>query len=80
MFRGLRKVKHLKALADPRAAQVGFAGRVARIARVHSEGLKDRVAPDGPTYHYPARRLLGWSEDDRDFVLAEVHEYLAART
>ncbi|MNW20862.1 Phage virion morphogenesis family protein [compost metagenome] len=42
---------------------VAFAGRTERIARVHHFGLRDSVRPGGPEYDYPARPLLGISDD-----------------
>ncbi|WP_329956115.1 phage virion morphogenesis protein [Collimonas silvisoli] len=47
---------------------IGFFGRVARIARVHQEGLKDRVSKKGPEYQYPARPLLGFSATDQALI------------
>ena len=44
-------------------AVVAFAGRTERIARVHHFGLRDSVKPGGPQYDYPARPLLGISDD-----------------
>jgi hypothetical protein len=38
---------------------------VASILRVHQEGLLDRVTPRGPLYQYPARVLLGLTDEDR---------------
>ena len=45
------------------SAVVGFTGRTERIARVHHFGLRDSVKPGGPEYDYPARPLLGISDD-----------------
>lgn len=70
MFRVLRTVRALKIETDDNEARIGYAGRTAQIARVHQEGLADRVTPSGPLYVYPARRLLGLTADDRR-VLAE---------
>jgi hypothetical protein len=47
---------------------VGFIGRAARIARVHSFGERERVAPRGPYYRYPARVLLGLSNAERTLI------------
>ncbi|MEK6383108.1 MAG: phage virion morphogenesis protein [Paraburkholderia tropica] len=43
---------------------LGFAGRVARIARVHQLGELASGAPCGPNVQYPARRLLGFTDVD----------------
>lgn len=68
MFNKLRTTANLKTRQDASQLSVGFFGRVARIARVHQEGLNDKVAKNGPEYRYPARALLGFSESDRDLI------------
>lgn len=77
MFKKLRTVRHLKAQASEQQAAVGFLGRVARIARVHHEGLRDEVTPGGPQVVYPARELLGFSQADRQRIRDAVLERLA---
>ena len=76
MFQKMRTAAYLKASGDGRAVTVGFAGRIARIARVHQYGLRDRVAPRGPTAQYERRQLLGLSSADlnliRDGMLAHI--------
>ena len=65
MMRGLAAAKHLRAQATPTEATVAFADRVQRIARVHHYGETDAVNnPNPPRYDYPARPLLGISDDD----------------
>jgi phage virion morphogenesis protein len=68
MFLRLKSAKYLRATAAPQEAAVGFAGRAARIARVHQEGLRDVVKPGGPQYQYPARPLLGLTDAERDRI------------
>lgn len=63
MFTRLTGAKHLRAQVEGSDAVVGFAGRTERIARVHHYGLRDSVKPGGPDYDYPARPLLGISDD-----------------
>ena len=63
MFTKLAGAKHLRAQVESGDAVVGFAGRTERIARVHHFGLRDSVKAGGPEYDYPARPLLGISED-----------------
>ncbi|CAN7508147.1 phage virion morphogenesis protein [Acidovorax sp. LjRoot38] len=63
MFAKLAGTKHLRAQVEGGDAVVGFAGRTERIARVHHFGLRDSVKPGGPQYDYPARPLLGISDD-----------------
>jgi len=63
MFTKMAGAKHLRAQVEGGDAVVGFVGRTERIARVHHFGLRDSVKPGGPKYDYPARPLLGISED-----------------
>ncbi|NWC97348.1 phage virion morphogenesis protein [Pseudomonas sp. P7779] len=43
MFKKLRTATYMKFRGDSNIITVGFTGRVARIARVHQYGLKDRA-------------------------------------
>ncbi|MBD9407249.1 phage virion morphogenesis protein [Acidovorax sp. ACV02] len=75
MFTKLAGAKHLRAQAEGGDAVVGFAGRTERIARVHHFGLRDSVKPGGPEYDYPARPLLGISDD----FTKRLHEIMLSR-
>ena len=77
MFTKLRQARHMKISAGTDQARVGYGGRIARIARIHQEGLLDRVSPGGPLYRYPARRLLGVTADDRAQALDAVLDHLS---
>jgi phage virion morphogenesis protein len=68
MFAKLRTARFLKVEADASGLAIGFAGRVARLARVHQFGEMERVAPGGPEYRYPARVLLGFTGADREMI------------
>ncbi len=68
MFAKLRQARYMKASADADTAAVGYSGRAAAIARVHQEGLVDRVSRRGPRVRYAARRLLGFTPEDREHV------------
>lgn len=76
MFNKLRTAKYLKAQSGPNAAVVDFTMQVARIARVHHFGLRDRVSKGGPEAQYAARPLLGLSQADiqkiGDMVLSQL--------
>lgn len=65
MFGKLTTAKWLKATARGDTAVVGFFGNVARLARTHQYGLRDRVARNGPSIEYPQRELLGFTAADR---------------
>ncbi|CAE6856003.1 phage virion morphogenesis protein [Paraburkholderia domus] len=68
MFAKLRQARYLRTENDAMSLAVGFAGRIARVARVHQLGEHARVAPRGPEYKYPARVLLGFTDDDREMI------------
>lgn len=68
MFAKLRTSRYMQVEATPAGLAIGFAGRVARIARVHQLGEVDRVAPGGPEIRYPARVLLGFTDSDRELI------------
>jgi phage virion morphogenesis protein len=72
MFRKLRTARFLKAKATTNAAIVGFSGNAARIAMVHQWGLRDRVENPGPLIRYRQRRLLGFTDDDRNLIAETV--------
>jgi len=68
MFTKIRQAKFLKGRGQGDAATVGFAGRVARIARVHQYGLRANVDRNGPKHNYPERELIGYSDEDRAVI------------
>ena len=81
MFQKLRKAAYLGHEATAEEASVGFNNAtVARVARVHQDGLVDRVsrAKNAPSIRYPSRRLLGFTDDDRQRLLATVLMHLEA--
>ncbi|SFU80190.1 phage virion morphogenesis protein [Halomonas korlensis] len=78
MFAKIRQAKFLKGRGMSDAATVGFAGRVARIARVHQYGLRDNVDRNGPWHDYPERRLVGYSDADRAVIRDMILERLGS--
>jgi len=68
MFKKLRTASFLKVQGDGNAISVGFTGRVARIARVHQYGLKDRAEPEAPGVNYEQREVLGFTDADLDII------------
>jgi phage virion morphogenesis protein len=76
MFTKIRTAKHLRMKGQQSGAEVGFLGRIAQIARVHQYGLRDRVQRGGPTYQYPARQLLGYTEGDIRLIRDELINHL----
>ena len=68
MFTKIKNASNLKVLSNADSIAIGFVGRVARIARVHQEGLKDRAEKGAPDVVYPKRELLGFTEQDIKLV------------
>lgn len=68
MFKKLKNATYLKARGDSNAITVGFTGRIARIARVHQYGLKDRAERGAPDVRYEQREVLGFTEADLDVI------------
>lgn len=77
MFAKLRTAKMMTIERDADGVSIGWSKRVARIARVHQEGLSSQVARGGVTYRYPVRQVLGLSESDRDMIRDMLTEALA---
>ncbi|NMY38153.1 MULTISPECIES: phage virion morphogenesis protein [unclassified Pseudomonas] len=76
MFQKLPKASYLKAKGDGQTITVGFTGRVARIARVHQYGLKDRAETDAPEVRYEQREVLGFTESDFEIIRNELLTHL----
>lgn len=68
MFKKLRTATYMKARGDSDSVTVGFTGRIARIARVHQYGLKDRAESGAPEVRYEEREILGFTEADIESI------------
>ena len=68
MFVKIRTTRFLKVKATGDQIEVGFVGRVARIARVHQFGEEERLSKGGAAYKYSERPLLGLSERDNVII------------
>ncbi|WP_010176297.1 phage virion morphogenesis protein [Pseudomonas sp. PAMC 25886] len=68
MFKKLRTARYMKVRGDATAVTVGFTGRLARIARVHQYGLKDRAERGAPETRYEQREVLGFTDSDLDLI------------
>lgn len=77
MFQKLPRASHLKAKGDGQSITVGFTGRVARIARVHQFGLKDRAEANAPAVRYEQREVLGLTEPDLELIRNELLAHLS---
>jgi phage virion morphogenesis protein len=78
MFAKLRTAKCLKTTSSADSAVLHFTKQVERIARVHQEGLRDRVRRNGPIVIYPARELLGLADDDVDLISDLILDHLSS--
>lgn len=72
MFQKLRASRYMKATGSENSAVVEFTGKVQRIARVHQYGLKGRPNPHSRDVQYAERRLLGFSQNDKDLIEAMI--------
>lgn len=72
MFQKMPKASYLKAKGDGQSITVGFTGRVARIARVHQYGLKDRAEANASEVKYEQRKVLGLSKADLEMIQDEL--------
>lgn len=77
MFQKLRTARFLKTASSADASVLHFTRQVERIARVHQDGLRDRVERDGPVVQYPARELLGLADADVDRIADVVLDFLS---
>jgi phage virion morphogenesis protein len=65
--------------ANAGSAELGFTGTAARIMSVHQFGLVDSVSRNAgaPEVAYSERVILGFSDEDRDRMLAKVADHLS---
>ncbi|MBU9283884.1 phage virion morphogenesis protein [Burkholderia multivorans] len=77
MFAKLRTARFLKTTSSADASVLHFTRDVERIARVHQQGLRDRVQRDGPIVQYPARELLGLADADVARITDVVLDFLS---
>lgn len=78
MFAKIRTTKFLKIKATGNQIEVGFVGRVARMARVHQFGEEERISKGGAAYKYPERPLLGFSASDHALIRDSLLKHLAS--
>ncbi|MGY2231588.1 phage virion morphogenesis protein [Pseudomonas tolaasii] len=68
MFMKLCTARYMKVRGDSNGITMGFTGRIARIARVHQYGLKDRAERGAPDMRYEQREVLGFTNSDFDLI------------
>jgi phage virion morphogenesis protein len=66
MFQKLRTARFLKVQCDRTAVSIGFKGQIARIARVHQYGLKDKAQRGASDVRYERREVLGFTDAELD--------------
>lgn len=79
MFNIIKNAKYMRMERTPQGVAVGFAGRIAFIARVHQFGLNDKVDRDGPTVKYASRELLGFSAEEIQTIETDVLNHIATK-
>jgi phage virion morphogenesis protein len=77
MFVKIKKAKHLKIKASANKVSVGFFGRIAHIAKVHQQGLRDKPNKNSRDIRYKKRELLGFTRQDKDMILDILLEHLS---
>lgn len=76
MFRKIRRSGVMNQGADADKAWVGFAGRVAAVARIHQLGLFDKPSHQSEQVRYAVRELLGFTAADRSAILDAVVDHV----
>ena len=76
MFAKLRQAKHLRLQSTSDAIAIGFMGRVARIARIHQYGLRDRPERGMADVQYERREVLGFTDADLELIRDRLLEHL----
>ncbi len=79
MFRKIALARNMKIDAEEDGVSLSFVGDVRKTAEVHHFGLRDRVARfrGAPEVQYPARRLMGFGDEDPDAIMQAVLDHLA---
>lgn len=68
MFQKIRTASFLKVHTDENSITIGFTGRVARIARVHQLGRRDRAERNARDVQYEKREVIGFTVLDLDMI------------
>ena len=77
LFVKLKRNKYLKVKARADRLSVGFFGRVARIANVHQQGLRDKAYKNAQSIRYKKRVLLGFTDRDKDLIMDGLLDHLS---
>ena len=78
MFSKIKALTYLKIMTNENSINIGFAGRVARMARVHQYGLRDRADKNAPMVQYPKRELLGLTQQEITKITNLLEQHISA--
>lgn len=77
MFSKIKSLTYLKVMSNADSIDIGFAGRIARIARVHQYGLRDRADKNAPSVQYAKRELLGLTEKEITNIASLLEKHIS---
>ena len=77
MFSKIKSLTYLKVMSNADSIDIGFAGRIARIARVHQYGLRDRADKNAPSVQYAKRELLGLTENEMTNITSLLEKHIS---
>lgn len=77
MFTRLRQAKNLRLQSTADSIAIAFTGRIARIAKVHQRGLRDRPGRGQAEVQYAKRELLGFNHAAIELIRESMLEHLA---
>ena len=68
--------KQIKTEYSANHAAVGFGGRTAVVAEVHQQGKTIKPSRYAKATNYPIRALVGFSQDDENWIITTINNYL----
>lgn len=75
LFQGIHR--QLKTDYTSDKASVGFAGRTGNIALIHHEGRTVKPTRIANPTAYPVRELVGFSDDDVQWIEQQIHDFMS---
>lgn len=76
MFTRLRQAKNLRLQSTADSIAIAFTGRIARIAKVHQRGLRDRPGRGQAEVQYAKRELLGFNHAAIELIRDDLLDHL----
>ena len=77
MFSKIKSLTYLKVMSNADSIDIGFAGRIARIARVHQYGLRDRADKNAPSLQYANLLLLVLTEKEMTKIASLLEKHIS---